>query len=348
MDWKEFQEITAQLFRQLGCVAETNKRVSGARAAHDIDVWITFSIHGIETKWIIECKYWNSNVPKEKILALRTIVEDVGADKGIIVTKTGYQTGAVQATNYTNIKLMTFSELRKVLVRDLPDISRSNTVKPLQPRSSLEILRREIILNNLRNPSPEISAEFYRAFLIESHDQQIQKAAVAGLEKIGGCQAIQLLTERLLDLWGLGAISRTIVGLSKLASDGGILALSATLLIDYHSYYEKLSAVKNACHHLGDQDTEHILTSVLDRRDSSGIHSIHKLSKVIDEEITQIRKTSNNDLQHGLNIGCFFRNRYWADMIQIPNHIEDSIEYTESRFPGLVYTIQQLDLTTLV
>jgi hypothetical protein len=46
-------------------------------------------------------------VPKEKVLALKSIVEDLGADRGIIVSEAGFQPGAEDAARGTNITLVT-------------------------------------------------------------------------------------------------------------------------------------------------------------------------------------------------------------------------------------------------
>ena len=49
-------------------------------------------------------------IPKEKVLALRTIVDDIGADKGFIISQVGFQSGAIEACQNTNIQLYTFEE----------------------------------------------------------------------------------------------------------------------------------------------------------------------------------------------------------------------------------------------
>jgi hypothetical protein len=119
MDWKEYQEHTAELFRRLGCSAEVDKTVQGVRAEHKIDVWVVFKKFGLEMKWVVECKYWNTNVPKEKVLALNTIIDDVGADRGIIISKTGFQSGAIKASQNSNITLTSLEKLWETANDDL-------------------------------------------------------------------------------------------------------------------------------------------------------------------------------------------------------------------------------------
>ena len=53
-NWPDYQEAVAEAFRKLGCSAEVNKTVTGARGSHDIDVFVTFDNFGHECRWIIE------------------------------------------------------------------------------------------------------------------------------------------------------------------------------------------------------------------------------------------------------------------------------------------------------
>ena len=119
MTWRQFQEETAEFFRSLGCDAQVEAKIIGARAEHKIDVWVRFTKFGLETKWVIECKDWNSGIPKEKVLALKSIVEDVGADRGILISAAGFQSGAVRACENTNITLTDLDGMKETTREDL-------------------------------------------------------------------------------------------------------------------------------------------------------------------------------------------------------------------------------------
>lgn len=110
-DWFDFQEKIAQHFRSLGVKAVTNETIKGVRTEHDIDVYVTSKYLGTNIKWVVEAKYWQTKIPKEKVLALRTIVDDIGADKGFIISQVGFQSGALEAALNTNIQLYTFEDL---------------------------------------------------------------------------------------------------------------------------------------------------------------------------------------------------------------------------------------------
>ncbi|MDA9555094.1 restriction endonuclease [Pelobium sp.] len=110
-NWYDFQESIRSYFLTLGCEAKTNVSIHGVRTKHDIDIFITSKFLGIEIKWIIEAKKWKTKVSKLHVLALRQIVDDIGADKGFIIADSGFQKGAIESTKNTNIYLLTFQQL---------------------------------------------------------------------------------------------------------------------------------------------------------------------------------------------------------------------------------------------
>lgn len=127
--WDKYQEEVAQFFRDLGLDAKTNQTIKGVRTNHDIDVLVRSKYAGLEITWLVECKAWSSAVPKEKVFALRTIVEDTGADRGFMMAENGYQMGALQAARLTNILLTSLADLKETLAYEL-GISRLKTLLP--------------------------------------------------------------------------------------------------------------------------------------------------------------------------------------------------------------------------
>lgn len=111
-DWYSFQEEICDYFFSLGFSSETNKRIQGVRTNHNIDVYVQTKFMGQDLKWIIEAKKWQSKINQLQVLALRTIVDDIGADKGFIISEYGFQKGAMEASRNTNIHLLTFNELK--------------------------------------------------------------------------------------------------------------------------------------------------------------------------------------------------------------------------------------------
>jgi hypothetical protein len=46
------------------------------------------------------------------VLALREIVADIGADRGILLSESGFQRGAAEAANLTNVQITSIAEMR--------------------------------------------------------------------------------------------------------------------------------------------------------------------------------------------------------------------------------------------
>lgn len=111
--WKKYQEDAAAFFRSLGLEALTDETVEGVRTKHDIDLLVKSHHVGFDITWIVECKLWKTPVTKLHVLALREIVSDIGADRGIILSESGFQSGAEEAANLTNVQLTSLEEVRE-------------------------------------------------------------------------------------------------------------------------------------------------------------------------------------------------------------------------------------------
>lgn len=116
--WQQYQEDVRDLFRSLGLDAETDFTVEGVRTSHDIDVFVSTEFKGFRIKWLVECKLWKTPVTKLHVLALREMVADVGADRGIILSESGFQMGAQQAANLTNVHLASISTIGERASKD--------------------------------------------------------------------------------------------------------------------------------------------------------------------------------------------------------------------------------------
>ena len=111
--WKKYQEDAASYFRSLGLEAFTDVTVNGVRSSHDIDVLVKSHYVGFDITWIVECKCWKKRVNKLHVLGLREIVSDLGADRGILLSESGFQSGAIEAANLTNIQVAPIDEMQE-------------------------------------------------------------------------------------------------------------------------------------------------------------------------------------------------------------------------------------------
>ncbi len=113
-DWKELQTMVAQAFCEMNFDARVSVEVPLVRGKKEIDVLVREEIDRITTLVFIECKFWNSAVPQEIVHGFRTVVADGGAHKGYIIAKTGFQSGAYEVSDKTNVEVLTWEEFNKL------------------------------------------------------------------------------------------------------------------------------------------------------------------------------------------------------------------------------------------
>ena len=135
--WREYQHAVADVFKELGCSAEVEKTVTGARGTHDVDIYVTFDKFGHQCRWIIECKLWSRRVTKAEVLKLHGIVQDAGADRGIIFTEVGFQSGARKSAQNTNVLLQSpleaFRQTAQLHMSRIPLIREDSTEPDAPP-----------------------------------------------------------------------------------------------------------------------------------------------------------------------------------------------------------------------
>lgn len=91
------------------------KLMGAAGVEHQIDVFWTFKLGGVEYKVAVECKDYNIHVSKDKIEAFHSILRDIGNIHGIFASKMGFQSGAIVYAQKYGIQLM---EIRHPIDKD--------------------------------------------------------------------------------------------------------------------------------------------------------------------------------------------------------------------------------------
>jgi hypothetical protein len=74
---------------------------------------------GFDVTWAIECKHWKSKVSKLHVVGLRTIVQEIGADRGILLCEVGFQRGAIEAAQLTNVVVTSLANVMKSAQNDI-------------------------------------------------------------------------------------------------------------------------------------------------------------------------------------------------------------------------------------
>lgn len=136
-DWFKFQEDICSHFISIGASAKTNVTVQGVRTKHDVDVLVKTKFLGEDLTWIVEAKKWKSKVSKDKVLTLRTIADDIGVNKAFIISEAGFQLGAYEAAENSNVALRTFEDLK----RDTREFVEAEIIKFYKKRLELLEIR---------------------------------------------------------------------------------------------------------------------------------------------------------------------------------------------------------------
>lgn len=75
----------------------------------DVAVWTNANHHNIFI--VIECKFWNYRVPQSVIAETISNVANSTADKGVVVAKSGFQSGAIEQAEGAGVELYTLREI---------------------------------------------------------------------------------------------------------------------------------------------------------------------------------------------------------------------------------------------
>ena len=102
--WKDLQDKVCKYLNQAGYHAVSPKTIETVRGSVEVDVIVT-SDDELLKQFVCECKYWENPVPKEKIHAFRTVVQDSGSMLGLFISKNGFQKGAIEAASCSNVIL---------------------------------------------------------------------------------------------------------------------------------------------------------------------------------------------------------------------------------------------------
>lgn len=110
--WQDLQNETARILEECGFSVELEKTFKTVRGEVEIDVYAEEIVKGRKYRILCECKHWKSRVPQQIIHGFRTVVADIGANVGYIVSKSGFQSGAFSAAELTNLELVTWEQFQ--------------------------------------------------------------------------------------------------------------------------------------------------------------------------------------------------------------------------------------------
>lgn len=112
--WEELEDMVAAILNECRMNARRGVTLSLPRGSVDVDVLAEETVDNVVHRIICECKDWQTNIPMEVVHAFRTVLQETGAHRGYIISRSGFQRGAVEAAASTNIELVTFTQFQEI------------------------------------------------------------------------------------------------------------------------------------------------------------------------------------------------------------------------------------------
>jgi len=112
--WQALQTEVGRILSECGFSVEVERKIQSARGTVEIDVYAEETVRGRKYAIACECKHWRSRIPQTVVHGFRTVVQEIGANIGYIVSMEGFQSGAVAASDLTNLKLVTWQEFQDI------------------------------------------------------------------------------------------------------------------------------------------------------------------------------------------------------------------------------------------
>ncbi len=116
-EWKSLQAGVCKIFKEIGLHAEENKIVNTPRGRVSLDVFAVDPGSVDSIQYVVECKNWKNSIPQSVVHSFTTVMHEVGANIGYIISKRGIQKGARNFLQNTNIKSMTYADFQRHYLR---------------------------------------------------------------------------------------------------------------------------------------------------------------------------------------------------------------------------------------
>lgn len=104
MDWKEYEKEISNYFKKQypECTITYNTTLVGrySKVDRQIDVLVEHTIADNDFRIFIDAKYFNSRIDVKQVETILGMMDDIGVDKGLIITQEGYTPAALNRAYY--------------------------------------------------------------------------------------------------------------------------------------------------------------------------------------------------------------------------------------------------------
>jgi Restriction endonuclease len=141
-DGKQFEILTKEIFEALienpaYTKVEHDVKLAGKDGLRQIDVLIRAQVSSLSILTIVECKDENKNLDVQYVDALHSKMQDVNANKAVLVARKGFSKTAIQKAKRVGITLCTAMEAKSALWNvgfQVPVVVTHIAPKKLDPR----------------------------------------------------------------------------------------------------------------------------------------------------------------------------------------------------------------------
>jgi hypothetical protein len=193
-----------------------------------------------------------------------------------------------------------------------------------------ERLRKER-LDQLRLPATDTASLEARKKALWSSDKTTALAALRGLELTGGVVAVAAIAEFAFNTWHMSVLERCFRALRRRHADGGILALTASLLTDPRYFVPKLRLVHDFLDKHGAGGSDELAAYI-----ESQTASHDRFPTRVAEPIQVLGRSDQDDVRYG-SVLCRLVRPSWGGAVPAPDQddVVGSTNYANSRLPGL-------------
>lgn len=142
----ELEKLVAKLFRAKGYYVKHNVKLIGRSGVkHQIDVYAEYRAPLHTSKIIIECKAYDKPINKDVVMKLINEVNDLGVDRGILVTTSYFTSDAVSTASGYNVDLWDYNKLRELMGETLlEEISVPENLFYVEPKTPIKLCRERV------------------------------------------------------------------------------------------------------------------------------------------------------------------------------------------------------------
>lgn len=83
-----------------------DKKIATNDGDYQIDIYAEFKAVGVKFKVLVECKRYTHSIEREKVAILASKIQSIGAQKGILISTAGFQSGEAQYAKVHGIALI--------------------------------------------------------------------------------------------------------------------------------------------------------------------------------------------------------------------------------------------------